>query len=435
MKVGVFVLGELGCSPRMQYHSYSLSQLPQVTEVHAIGLAGAKVHPLLQEQNKVFLHLLSSQWWNWIPKRPTHGGNKLLTLLWFLICAPLKILLQMFCLALYCLLYFPYDTDYVIVQNPPAIPTLLLIPFILKFAKKNCKLILDWHNFGYTLLQMEKTDKRSVIIRFAYWIEFTFGKLFTYKHLCVSQAMKQVLQKEHQIDATVFYDRPPKQFQILSLDDKHTLFIKLFGTTEKDSTIFTYKKDDQVFWRKDRPILMVSSTSWTPDENFHILLDAMQQIDSKTQHKIKLMITGKGPLKEYYLNKINNEMTWKNVQIETVWLAAEDYPKLLACCDLGICLHVSSSGVDLPMKVVDMFGTGLPVCAIEFEAIGELVKHDENGYIFKNATQLSEQILDLFKSFPEDVSKLDQMRQHITKYFQPHRWNEEWSAKVKPLLN
>ena len=117
--------------------------------------------------------------------------------------------------------------------------------------------------------------------------------------------------------------------------------------------------------------VVVSSTSWTEDEDFSILLKALIKFDDlmKLRKKdsslgryfsILMIITGKGPLQKSYMEQVA-DLKLENVQIKTCWLKMEDYPLLLGSADLGICLHTSSSGLDLPMKVVDMFGCGLVI--------------------------------------------------------------------------
>merc|ERR1712098_712344 len=142
----------------------------------------------------------------------------------------------------------------------------------------------------------------------------------------------------------------------------------------------------------------------TEDEDFGVLLEALISYNEEASSRDNLpellvVITGKGPQKQYYLEKISN-LDLQHVSFVTPWLETEVYPTMLASADLGVCLHTSSSGLDLPMKVVDMFGCGLPVAAIQFEALSELVKDGENGRTFRNSEELSSIIQDWFYGFP-----------------------------------
>ncbi|KAJ1672411.1 mannosyltransferase [Coemansia sp. RSA 25] len=162
-----------------------------------------------------------------------------------------------------------------------------------------------------------------------------------------------------------------------------------------DALLTIHRKDGVVEMRRDRPMLVVSSTSWTADEDFSILLEALalydkaaivQQPPGARLPRLVVLITGKGPLRGFYESEIAR-LQLGSVSIITAWLSAEDYPLLLGSADLGISLHTSSSGLDLPMKVVDMLGCGTPV-------IGELVTGD-NGLVFSSAPELARQLQDL----------------------------------------
>lgn len=114
------------------------------------------------------------------------------------------------------------------------------------------------------------------------------------------------------------------------------------------------------------------------------------------------------------------------------------FPDLLGSADLGVSLHTSSSGVDLPMKVVDMFGCGLPVCAFSYPALSELVVAKSNGLVFESAGELRSQFVQLFKGYPLDQPdnhvQLAAMRKVIASTFQSTRWEDNWSNTLFPLL-
>lgn len=243
--------------------------------------------------------------------------------------------------------------------------------------------------------------------------------------------MASVLKNEFMLKAPIFslHDRPARHLQpIEDVNAREEFLLSLPEAAPVQSLI------------KSKELrVLVSSTSWTPDEDFAVLIDALcrySELATTTKPRLPAVlaiITGKGPQKEQYLKQISElEEAGKlqKVTIRTAWLSTSGYASLLASASLGVSLHTSSSGVDLPMKVVDMFGAGLPVVGWNrFEAWPELVTEGINGRGFGSSDELTEQLLDLFG----EPSKLENLRLGARKE-STRRWDDEWDPVAGKLL-
>ncbi|KAL1998842.1 hypothetical protein VTN02DRAFT_5500 [Thermoascus thermophilus] len=243
--------------------------------------------------------------------------------------------------------------------------------------------------------------------------------------------MARVLQSDFGITAPVLplHDRPADHLQpILTAQERHDFLASLEETAAVRSSL-----------ESGRLRILVSSTSWTADEDFSLLIDALARYSelasTSKPHlpEILAIITGKGPQREAYLQEISARKSrgaLQKVTIKSTWLTTHDYARLLASADLGVSLHTSSSGVDLPMKVVDMFGAGLPVVGWNrFEAWPELVTDGVNGLGFGSSGELAEQLVDLF----ENAAKLEGLRAGALQEGS-RRWDGEWDPVAGRLF-
>jgi len=395
----------------MQYHALSIAR--HGGRVSLVGYVDSEVHPDVEANRFIRVIPIRS-----FPKSLTFQ-NRLL----FLLLAPLKILWQVF--SLYHALGYKVEANkWMLVQNPPSIPTLAVARIICFFRRT--RLVIDWHNFGYSILAL-RLGSDHIVVRLAKRYERLFSRGVPH-HLAVSNAMSRVLKQTWQVTALTVHDRPPKYFQPISAEQRFS-FLKNLPETAP------YANDIESKSRR----LIVSSTSWTPDEDFSILLNALVAYSEATKNDRRLpqiltVITGKGPQQKFYVDRIQrlqSQGMLGNVKVMTAWLTSNDYALLLASADLGVSLHTSSSGVDLPMKVVDMFGAGLPVVGwSKFEAWPELVQEGKNGGGFQSAGRLTELLQELFGG---NGSELKTLRQGALRE-SSRRWDDEWLPTVGKLL-
>lgn len=403
----VVVLGDVARSPRMCYHITSLVQ-----HGWSVYVAGYFDTPLPLSLQVERVHPVPL--WN-----PLKAFQRLPRAL-FVLVALVKVPLQSISLWLALVARTPKPA-LVLVQTPPAIPTLLIVQCACALTRS--ALMIDWHNLAYSLLAL-RLGPQSPLVCVSKMLERVFGRS-AYAHLFVTHAMQRHLALAWHLQGrmAVLHDRPPAHFHRLLPNEADTFLQRIgpvVGITEADF----------------RPAIAVTSTSWTPDENMHMLIEAASMYEQRARaapmRKLVIVITGKGPMRaafEQVMRERAADEAWTHVRMHTAWLAADDYPRLLGSADVGVSLHASSSGLDLPMKVVDMLGCGLRVCALSFPCLHELIEPGVNGDVFSDAPGLATCLERLVNapSAPCDAH---------TPFpgSEPQSWHALWDRVVAPLL-
>jgi len=193
----------------MQYHAVSLCNSGLFEGVHIVGYDGTS-----SGYNSDMKKLLDSNQMSILSVKSVEGGGRgiigLFKKFWKFIVLSLSIFFQLF--------RIPSPLSLILVQNPPSVPTLLVVKLVS--VMRGSRVMVDWHNYGYSLLSLSLGSEDHFLVKFYKKMETHFGKKAKL-HLCVTQAMKEDLKSNWNIDATVLYDRPPLFFRRCSLSSQH----------------------------------------------------------------------------------------------------------------------------------------------------------------------------------------------------------------------
>jgi beta-1,4-mannosyltransferase len=413
MRAAVVALGDLGRSARMQYHAHAL--VSNGVDVDLVGLEGTPLSKRITDDPRITVHRIKGT--RLRIRRSLYGSSYAVAGLFDAARLGLRLWRTLRRLP---------RPDLVLVQNPPAFPTFAVTWWSLR--RRGVRFFIDWHNLGYTLLRL-RLGHWHPAIRLARWLERRDARRVD-ANLCVSRGLAAFLQSRFGVtNAHVLYDRPASAFVPIERGDRERHRQALFGRLGVHGGTVGF---------------VVCPTSWTEDEDFDVIIDAVVRLEHRIRGwesagrerrfpDLVVLVTGDGERRAEFERRFAG-LPARRIHLRARWLEPDDYPRVVGSADLGLCLHRSSSGLDIPMKIADLFGAGVPVLALDYGAcLAERVRHGDNGLLFSTAEQLADIVFDLFESYPVDQKRLERLRAGARKSSRP-TWEEGWTREARPVL-
>jgi beta-1,4-mannosyltransferase len=396
----------------MQYHARALAL--QGVQVDLVGYRGLRLPSFLENDARIAIHRLPE-----MRLRFKAGRSQIV----YGVLASIDAVRTSAVLLL--ALFRLQRPDLILVQVPPALPLLPVAWFVARL--RGARMVVDWHNLGYTVLAL-RLGRRHVAVRLARWLERVAGRAAD-AHLCVSRGFARFLAERFDIPVSrVLYDRPASAFAPLGHAEREQIRLAMFSRLSV----------------RGPAGFIVCPTGWTEDEDFDLVIEAVQLLEERIRGweasgperrfpDLVILVTGDGRRRGEFERRFAG-LPARRIHLRTRWLEPEDYPRIVGSADLGLCLHRSSSGLDIPIKVADLFGAGVPVCALDYGAcLAERVRHGENGLLFSNARQLADILFDSFEAFPRESRLIDRLRAGARRSARP-TWEEGWMTEARAVL-
>jgi beta-1,4-mannosyltransferase len=308
----------------------------------------------------------------------------------------------------------------ILVQNPPAFPTLFVAWLVARL--RGARFVIDWHNLSHTIVAVKVGEGHRAVKALAR-SERRWAKRAD-AHLTVSKALAGWLAREYGVKATVVYDRPAQAFT----------------RPDSDAAAALWEKVAREAQLTNRVPIVVCPTSWTPDEDFDLLLEALERAERQlgkngvpSSPVLAVFLTGRGALRESFEARASRR-NFKAIAVKTVWLEPADYPVFVGMADLGLCLHQSSSGLDLPMKLADLRGSGVPVAVFDYAPVlAEVMTPGHEGVTFRDPGDLANVLAGVATRSRVTDSTLEKSRAWLAQN-PPERWDAQWDATARPVL-
>lgn len=175
-------------------------------------------------------------------------------------------------------------------------------------------------------------------------------------------------------------------------------------------------------------ILLFYAAEFNKNKNQQLLINALTKVRREFP-AIRLLLAGNGALMDECKELAGN----LGVSDIVVFLGyRDDIDKILPMCDIAV---ASSLREGLPVNIMEAMACGLPVIANDNRGHRELVKNNENGWLFKNEDEMVEVLLNILRKKSDKERYGHTGRNIVTNTYAMEKVMEEMTGIYKMITS